>query len=354
MRKAFALTRASLAPTPGSQWLDATINDSGIVWREVSERLQSAGVNPDLLIIHKLQTDVLASCHRVVTHNQNEAKKRAYEETKTINFFKAYEFGLSALASGTFTLKLLRNLHKRLVTGHSLQNRSTIPGQFRTKPVWAGRIGCNIEEAHIVYLPPLDIAPYLKHWIREVNASGRWVDEFIQIAWCYQQLIGIHPFADGNGRLARLVAALMFHQRAGRDGCHFLLNEQIEADRISHHGALEATFREGSSTHWISYLSSRARLAYERDLEFAGRTHACVADAKRQLECLALDQEIRAEVLDRVFSEPVIPRSGEKGAFSPELERLLIQGAFLDHRGDVLVHPPWFNLLYALDHLQVS
>ena len=88
---------------------------------------------------------------------------------------------------------------------------SVSTGKLRTTEVWIGRAGSTKEEAD--FIPPLpdeivpELAQLLKEWNKEYKLliSSEKEDIVSKIAWFHHGLLRIHPFTDGNGRLARFV-----------------------------------------------------------------------------------------------------------------------------------------------------
>jgi len=103
--------------------------------------------------------------------------------------------------------QLLKSLHF-MMTGYSLENR---PGRWRAGPIYVYN-----EETETTVLegPDVDDVPIL---VRELTDSLNNTDEpptIIRAAMAHLNLVMIHPFRDGNGRMARCLQTLVL----GRDG----------------------------------------------------------------------------------------------------------------------------------------
>lgn len=80
-------------------------------------------------------------------------------------------------------------------------------------------------------------------------------DPLLRSAIAHLWFVTIHPFEDGNGRLARALADLML---ARADGCQdrfYSMSTQIEAERKEYYQVLERTQRgDGDITAWLEWF----------------------------------------------------------------------------------------------------
>jgi len=95
-------------------------------------------------------------------------------------------------------------------------------------------------------------------WAEAVNES---VHPCIVSAILHYQFVTIHPFADGNGRAARLVTMLYLGIRGYDFNGSIVLDSYYAQERSGYYAALHACqgkkYREGQDlTPWVSYFSS--------------------------------------------------------------------------------------------------
>ena len=108
------------------------------------------------------------------------------------------------------TIEKLCIWHKALMVNAP---SSVSSGKLRSAEVWIGRAGATKEEAD--FIPPLpseiesELSQLLNEWNKEYKQLKSLEKEDIirKIAWFHHGLLRIHPFMDGNGRLARFVLA---------------------------------------------------------------------------------------------------------------------------------------------------
>lgn len=138
----------------------------------------------------------------------------------------------------------------------------------RTKPT-AYRDGQNIirdsASGGIVYLPPeaKDVAPLMAAMIRWVkNAQKEGVPPPVVASLLHYQFVTIHPFYDGNGRTARLLATFILQRDGyGLDGFFSLeehhasnLNDYYQALTVHTHHNYYHGRAEADLTSWVEYF----------------------------------------------------------------------------------------------------
>lgn len=116
--------------------------------------------------------------------------------------------------SGQLTSALIRYVHRLLLPS------DTYAGQFRQTQVWlvdpTGRSSVDLECPSWDKVPVL-IKNLLEEWNRsypEIAASAD-LKAVSKIARFFHKLLAIHPFLDGNGRLARALLSLQARELFG-------------------------------------------------------------------------------------------------------------------------------------------
>lgn len=84
-------------------------------------------------------------------------------------------------------------------------------GQIRTKQNWIG--GKSLVEAQYICPPPDYIDELLSDWIKFTNNKNIPTEELAIIS--HSQLLGIHPFRDGNGRTCRIILQAILERQHG-------------------------------------------------------------------------------------------------------------------------------------------
>lgn len=100
----------------------------------------------------------------------------------------------------------LLHIHWTLMQG--IDDVEVMPGSFRTKPNWIADQGVRVFESPM----PIDV-PILMREFTDWLKDGTDTMPILAAGIAHLHLVAIHPFVDGNGRTARLLATLIL-QRA--------------------------------------------------------------------------------------------------------------------------------------------
>lgn len=142
-----------------------------------------------------------------------------------------------SLGPRVFTEALVRDLHKAVMA--SDPDYRDQPGELRAKVVWIGGLG-NIAYSTYNPTPPEDVARCLCDNIAYMRGD---LDETVphgvtmRMAVAHAHYEAVHPFADGNGRVGRLLLPLMM---AAQGHAPLYLSPYIEAHRSAYYAALKA------------------------------------------------------------------------------------------------------------------
>ena len=84
---------------------------------------------------------------------------------------RALEFGLLRIEELPASLRLIRELHARLMQG--VRGAEAFPGEFRSTQNWIGPPGCTLSQADFVPPPPADMTPALGAFEAYLHADDR-------------------------------------------------------------------------------------------------------------------------------------------------------------------------------------
>ncbi len=166
------------------------------------------------------------------------------------NYVVAMEHGIQRLRDLPLSLRLLRELHERLMDG--VRGDQATPGEFRKSQNWIGLPGCTLENA--TYVPPP--VPEMKKCLGDLETflHTKDVPPLAQIALGHYQLEAIHPFLDGNGRVGRLLVTLFLVERQILPAPLLYLSAFFEATRRDYYGHLRAVSEDGAWEPWLEYF----------------------------------------------------------------------------------------------------
>lgn len=166
------------------------------------------------------------------------------------NYVTALEYGIERLNTLPLSLRLIRELHRRLMDG--VRGNQVTPGEFRRSQNWIGPAGCKIEDASHVPPPPHEIEACMG--TLEVFLHDISLPPLVQIGLAHYQFEAIHPFLDGNGRVGRLLITLFLIERKVLPSPLLYLSAYFEATRREYYQLLRGITRRGEWEVWLEYF----------------------------------------------------------------------------------------------------
>ena len=127
-----------------------------------------------------------------------------------LHYIDALNYGLKRAQEFPFSLRFIRELHGKLMTG-ARSTHHPHPGEFRTSQNWIG--GTRPDNAHFVPPPVHEMNIALGHLEKFIHAEDDYLP-LVKAGLLHSQFETIHPFADGNGRTGRmLVTMFLWHEK---------------------------------------------------------------------------------------------------------------------------------------------
>lgn len=223
---------------------------------------------------------------------------------EVLNYVKAMNHGLGRLAELPVSVRLVRELHAHLLTGVRGAERS--PGEIRRSQNWIGPGGASLTEASFVPPPPDDVPQALSDWERFVHADDP-MPTLVKIGLAHAQFETIHPFLDGNGRVGRLLIALLLTERQVLHRPVLYLSHYFKRHRARYYDALQAIRDKGDWEGWIAFfLEAVADVADE-----ATGTARRIVELRERHRALIQRELGRAtasglKVLESLYSRPIV------------------------------------------------
>jgi Fic family protein len=112
--------------------------------------------------------------------------------------------------------------------------------------------------------PPADRVPgEMARFLDWLNAPSE-TDPVIKAAVAHFWFVTIHPFEDGNGRIARAIADLALARSEGTPHRYYSMSAQIQRERKAYYDLLEKTQKGGLDiTSWILWFLASLRYAIQ-------------------------------------------------------------------------------------------
>ena len=200
-----------------------------------------------------------ATLGELLASDAGAAVDRSPDDLREVgNYVAALEHGMGRLHSLPLSLRLIRELHEKLMRG--VRGDHATPGEFRRSQNWIGPPGCTLSNASFVP-PPVDLL---------MECLGQWEDflhdhslpPLIQVGLLHYQFEAIHPFLDGNGRVGRLLITLFLIEKGILPTPLLYLSAFFEATRPDYYDRLSAVSHKAAWGGWLEYfLNGVARMS---------------------------------------------------------------------------------------------
>jgi Fic family protein len=177
------------------------------------------------------------------------------DKQEVINYLNVLSNLENYIPKDKFTIEWLLDIHKRLV--QKTLNNPEYEGKFRTKQVIIGRKDVD-GRTLVTFVPPKtkDVPKLVQNFFDWLNGSEKEnINKVILAGITHYELVRIHPFMDGNGRTARIMATLMFLMKGFDTKRFFALDDYYDSDRVAYYDALKTVDpKDGDLTKWLEYF----------------------------------------------------------------------------------------------------
>jgi len=166
------------------------------------------------------------------------------------NYVDAMMFGLERLRELPLSLRLIREMHARLL--QSGRGGTKTPGEFRRSQNWIG----GSRPGNALFVPPP---------VHELDASLGALEAFmhedqsrlpvlIKAGLLHVQFETIHPFLDGNGRIGRLLVTLYLCVRGVLRKPLLYLSLYLKTRRADYYRLLQEVRERGAWEAWLEFF----------------------------------------------------------------------------------------------------
>ncbi len=217
--------------------------------------------NPDLFVYMYVRKEAVLSSQIEGTQSSlhdllaAEAHLFSPEQPKdvqeVINYVAAMNYGLERLAELPISIRLIREIHQRLLEG--VRGGRLEPGEIRRSQNWIGPGGCGLGEATFVPPPPHEVPAALGELETFLHRESD-LPLLLQIGLAHAQFETIHPFLDGNGRVGRLLITFLLCQRQILQQPVLYLSHYFKQHRQAYYEHLQAVRDHGTWEDWLAFF----------------------------------------------------------------------------------------------------
>lgn len=232
---------------------------------------------------------------------QVSATDRATREV--LNYFAVLRWIARQSQGKRITVDGILRLHRLVTTG--LLPSAQVGAFKRSRSVI-------MSAGQVVYEPPGPgaAAPGTEALVQWLERASDAAHPIIAAACAHYEIARLHPFLDGNGRVARALATWVLYHR-GFDTQHlFAVDQYFKEDHEGYYQALRRVHTTDEDlTSWLEYVALAV-------LDTLGRT-------SQRIEQLALPSSAKGLSLTRQQERLLLALRGKQGMTVEELQRLL-------------------------------
>lgn len=167
------------------------------------------------------------------------------------NYIAALDHGMARLREGfPLSNRLLREMHAILMSKGRGSDKQ--PGEFRLSQNWIG--GTRPGNARFVPPPPHEVEPCMAALEAFLHEETTGLPVLVKAALAHVQFETIHPFLDGNGRLGRLLIALLLHHGRLLAQPLLYLSLYLKAHRSVYYERLDRVRTTGDWEAWVDFF----------------------------------------------------------------------------------------------------
>jgi len=167
------------------------------------------------------------------------------------NNFLALDYAVCQSSDRPLSCALIKELHQILLAGVRGQDKT--PGAFRTVQAHIGT-SSDIANARFVPAPPLQIEPKMQELEQYLRGKDD-LPPIIRVAMVHYQFEAIHPFADGNGRIGRVLMLLQLIREGAVAAPLLNPSALLEMHRREYYDHLLSVSERGEWNAWCRFFA---------------------------------------------------------------------------------------------------
>jgi len=221
------------------------------------------------------------------------------EREPVLDYLKAYKKALKQIRKSSIGHPFFFEMHA------SIKGLPKSKRRYRSFQNWIGPEGGPAKKAYFFPPAPATVASYMSNLIMYWKKKEK--EPLIQLAILFAQLLIIHPFMDGNGRIARLSIPLFLFQKGEIKEPIFFLSRYFKRHRLAYFQNLFAITSDGRWDLWIQFFLKGVHEQGARDLKILKGLHLLYTTLHNLLS-LQWPLKKTQQVLFFLFQHPIFIR----------------------------------------------
>ncbi len=236
------------------------------------------------------------------------------DNQEVLNYVRALEGAIADLDKLPISARLLRNAHKALLEGVARDRGARIEaGEFKHDQNWIGGDG-SIETARFIPATPQATPDAIDELTKFINRPDRAeASPLIDIALAHYQFEAIHPFGDGNGRVGRMLIALMLAESGVLPQPLLYMSPWLERHKAHYIDLMFEVSQSGNWIPWIHFFLRAVEESAKETIDVVQRMQDLQREYRERFQT-ARRSALLLRIIDLAFAQPVMSVSSIKDA----------------------------------------
>ncbi|HSX08704.1 MAG TPA: Fic family protein [Candidatus Saccharimonadales bacterium] len=255
----------------------------------------------------------LDQAEKVIEGQEVVARQRDIQEV--INYRRVMEFIEEAKNNSSekkVTEELIKTLHRMTVEKILPPEKC---GEYRSTQV----VVKNSLTGEVTFKPPAAIAVpvQINEFVDFINGTGpEDIYPVLKSGVVHYELVRIHPFVDGNGRVSRALSTFILFQEGYDIRKFFSLEEYFDNDAAEYYAALQSVGKnEGDLTQWLAYFTQGLAIELSKIKDKIEKISVDVKLKERQGGAPILLSERQLKIIEYIQKVGYLQNSGFKQLF---------------------------------------
>jgi Fic family protein len=220
------------------------------------------------------------------------------------NYLDAVLYARKQLAKADglpISMRLLNETHRRLMKG--VRGADKQPGEVRRSQNWVG--GTRPGNAAFVPPPPEELAACLSDLEKYIHSNDA-LPPLVRAGLAHVQFETIHPYLDGNGRIGRLLVALLLEHWKLLPAPLLYLSLYFKRHRAEYYSRLDAVRRDGDWEGWTTFFLQGVSTIADEAVGTARDLFGVVARHRSKLLAAKKATVMAVRLLEHLPEHPII------------------------------------------------
>lgn len=232
-------------------------------------------------------------------------RSRAADTREVSNYRRALSDAIESLSAVPLCLRTLRDAHRRLLWGVGRhRGHHATPGEYKRHQNFIG--GFSLDQARFIPPPPNLARQALERLELYIQRADRGnIPDLVDAALVHYQFEAIHPFADGNGRVGRMLITLLLFARGAIRQPLLYLSPVFEQRKDEYIDRMFDVSRQGAWRSWVEFFLDVVAEACEATISTADALLDLQRDYRRRIASAGRSANLHT-IVDLLFRQQIL------------------------------------------------